>query len=227
MDKHLYLTCPLLFKPGTGKTLTAEAIAESLHRPLYSISMGTLGTTADELERRLCEILSLSARWDALVLLDEADSVLEERSSSASIERNAMVSVMLRLIEYHHGILFLTTNRIESIDPAFRTRITLALRYESLDVEGRAQVWKNLLTKSNQSLDSIDLKALSKTELNGREVKNALRLAMALAAEEGGCLTQDLLFQTTTIVYGNKGAMEINSKEEKAEASGCFSSWWR
>ncbi|KAL3774378.1 hypothetical protein ACHAW5_009075 [Stephanodiscus triporus] len=212
--------------PGTGKTLTAEAIAESLHRPLYSISMGTLGTTADELERRLCEILRLSARWDALVLLDEADSVLAERSSNSPIERNAMVSVMLRLVEYHCGILFLTSNRIESIDPAFQTRITLALRYESLDLEGRAQVWKNLLIKSNQDLDSLDVKALAKTELNGREVKNALRLAMALAAEESGCLSQDLLLETSSIVYGHKGAMEIGLNEEKAN-SGCFSSWWR
>lgn len=213
--------------PGCGKTLTAEAIAESLHRPLYSISMGTLGTTADELERRLCEILRLSARWDALVLLDEADSVLAERSSNSTVERNAMVSVMLRLVEYHHGILFLTSNRIESIDPAFRTRITLSLRYESLDWEGRARVWKNLLMKSNQGLDSLDVKALAKTELNGREVKNALRLAMALAAEEGACLSQDLLLETASIVYGHNGAMETGLEEEKAKSNGCFSSWWR
>lgn len=189
--------------------------------------MGTLGTTADELERRLCEILRLSARWDALVLLDEADSVLAERSSNSTVERNAMVSVMLRLVEYHHGILFLTSNRIESIDPAFRTRITLSLRYESLDWEGRARVWKNLLMKSNQGLDSLDVKALAKTELNGREVKNALRLAMALAAEEGACLSQDLLLEMASIVYGHNGAMETGLEEEKAKSNGCFSSWWR
>lgn len=84
--------------------------------------MGTLGTTADELERRLSEILHVSQRWDALVLLDEADSFLEARSSHSPLERNAMVSVMLRLVEYHRGILFLTSNRIDSIDPAFQTR---------------------------------------------------------------------------------------------------------
>ncbi len=187
--------------------------------------MGILGTTADELERRLCEILRLSARLDALVLLDEADSVLAERSSNSTVERNAMVSVMLRLVEYHRGILFLTSNKIESIDPAFRTRITLALRYDSLDLEGRTQVWKNLLTKSNQGLDSLDVKALATTELNGREVKNALHLAMALAAEEGGCLSQDLLLEMASSVYGHKGVMEKGLKEEKAKSNGCFSSW--
>jgi len=198
-------TCFLLHgEPGTGKTLTAEAIAEYLKVPLYSISMGTLGTTADELERRLSEILQLSARWNALVLLDEADSFLEARSSSSPLERNAMVSVMLRLVEYHRGILFLTSNRIDSLDPAFQTRITLALRYEPLDSKGRMQVWENLLLKSGKSLDSLDLKALAGPVLNGREIKNALRLAMALAADEGGVLSQDLLLETAAVVGGPK-----------------------
>ena len=39
--------------PGVGKTLTAESVAELLHKPLYSLSLGTLGTTASELEERL------------------------------------------------------------------------------------------------------------------------------------------------------------------------------
>ena len=92
-----------------GKTLTAEAVAELLHKPLYSLSLGTLGTTAGELERKLGEVMNLSARWDALILLDEADSFLETRSSTSSLERNAMVSVMLKLVEYFSGILFLTS----------------------------------------------------------------------------------------------------------------------
>ena len=64
-----------------------------------------------------------------------------------------MVSVMLRLSEYHQGILFLTSNRIDSIDPAFQTRITLALRYEPLDMEGRSKVWENFLLTASLSED--------------------------------------------------------------------------
>lgn len=211
--------------PGVGKTLTAEAIAESLHRPLYSVSMGTMGTTEDELERRLSEILDLSAKWDALVLLDEAYSYLEARSSSSPLERNAMVAVMLRLVEYHRGILFLTSNRIDSLDPAFQTRITLALRYDALDVEGRTQVWRNLLLKSGESLDNIDAKALAETALNGREVKNALRLAMALAADEDGVLSQELLLETVEVVNGHKQSMKFDW-DENVKSRGWFSSWW-
>jgi SpoVK/Ycf46/Vps4 family AAA+-type ATPase len=189
--------------PGVGKTLTAEAVAEVLKRPLFSVSMGTLGTTADDLEKRLGEILKLSAKWDAIILLDEADSFLETRSSTSSLERNAMVSVMLKLVEYFSGILFLTSNRFDSLDPAFQTRITLALAYENLDAPGREKVWSNLLSKSDMFVGGpvmIDTKELAQFPLNGREIKNALRLALALATEENRSLTQEILMDTVAMI---------------------------
>lgn len=199
--------------PGVGKTLTAEAVAEVLQRPLYSLSMGTLGTTADDLERRLSEILKLSAKWNAIILLDEADSFLEKRSSTSSLERNAMVCVMLQLVEYFSGILFLTSNRMDSLDPAFQTRITLSLPYHDLTAEGRQKIWDNLLFKSGVSdpgsrersgdvvlPPQIDTSELAQFPLNGREIKNAMRLALALAAEEDCALTQTLLMETAAMV---------------------------
>ena len=213
--------------PGVGKTLTAEAVAELLHKPLYSLSLGTLGTTASELEQRLGQIMTMSAKWDALILLDEADSFLETRSSNASLERNAMVSVMLKLVEYFSGIMFLTSNRVDSLDPAFQTRITLALRYEQLDKDGRTQVWKSLLVKSGFEDDlvtgAIDPIHLSNAALNGREIKNALRLAMAMAAEMEKPLSQKILLETVDIVSDYKksmasptiyGMVEDDSEEE-------------
>ncbi len=59
--------------PGVGKTLTAESVAELLHRPLYSVSVGELGTDTNELEKKLTEILEVSSSWNAVILLDEAD----------------------------------------------------------------------------------------------------------------------------------------------------------
>ncbi len=59
--------------PGVGKTLTAEAIAEYLHYPLYSVSVGELGVTAEHLESKLNDILELAGTWNAVVLIDEAD----------------------------------------------------------------------------------------------------------------------------------------------------------
>ena len=84
--------------PGVGKTLTAEAIAELLHKPLYVVSMGELGTTPEALEERLQDVLDLCGPWHALVLIDEAEMLLERRTKS-EVVRNAMVCVMLRLLE--------------------------------------------------------------------------------------------------------------------------------
>mmetsp|Transcript_30278 Transcript_30278/g.73700 ORF Transcript_30278/g.73700 Transcript_30278/m.73700 type:complete len:1058 (-) Transcript_30278:143-3316(-) len=214
-------------KPGCGKTLTAEATAEVLRRPLYALSMGTMGTTADELERRLSEILSLSAKWDAIILLDEADSFLETRSSSSSLEKNAMVSVMLKLVEYFSGILFLTSNRIDSIDPAFKTRITLSLKYEQLDVSGREMIWNNLLLSSGVDAmsNSINTGILASSfVLNGREIKNALRLALALAAEEGlNAPSHSILMETAAMV----GPYQDDNSENSKKDIGCFFPWWK
>eukprot|EP01117_Protostelium_nocturnum_P004815 TRINITY_DN1745_c2_g1_i1.p1 TRINITY_DN1745_c2_g1~~TRINITY_DN1745_c2_g1_i1.p1 ORF type:complete len:518 (+),score=167.48 TRINITY_DN1745_c2_g1_i1:163-1716(+) len=74
--------------PGVGKTLTAEAIAERLHDPLYSVTMGELGTNTTDLEAKLQEILEVASIWNAVILIDEADIFLEQRSDR-DIIRNA------------------------------------------------------------------------------------------------------------------------------------------
>lgn len=82
---------------GVGKTLTAESVAEEMRRPLYSMSAGELGYEASSVEENLEKVLEISAKWDAVLLLDECE-VLEQRSVS-DIERNKLVSVFLRLLE--------------------------------------------------------------------------------------------------------------------------------
>ncbi|KAJ5905492.1 uncharacterized protein N7473_002408 [Penicillium subrubescens] len=186
--------------PGVGKTLTAEAIAEVLYRPLYYVTMGELGVTPEDLERRLSDVLELCAEWDALAVLDEADVFLETRSTCDLI-RNAMVCVMLRILEYHPGILFLTTNRVRTLDPAFESRITVALRYEELDRDARMQIWKSQVERLPTQLSAdIDYHRLAEQPLNGRHIKNAARLALSLATEKKSPLTESLLLTTVDVI---------------------------
>merc|ERR1712232_852592 len=103
------------------------------------MSAGEMGTTPDALESTFSEALRLCARWDCLCLIDEADIFLEQRSGN-DVLRNALVCVMLRLLEYHPGVLFLTTNRAQGIDPAVQSRLTLALRYDPLGEGARRKV---------------------------------------------------------------------------------------
>lgn len=176
--------------PGQGKTLTAEAIAEELKRPLYSISVGELGTSPDSLEDTLREILDVATVWNSVLLLDEADIFLEERDEK-DIVRNAMVGVFLRLLEYHQGVLFLTTNRVKNIDQAFYSRISIGLRFGEATLDKRKSIWTNLTTSAG--VMGLDLDALAKHELNGRQIKNVIKLAMKLARAKGAAVDNALI----------------------------------
>lgn len=170
--------------PGTGKTLTAEAVSEFLHTPLYSVSMGELGVTTQALESNLQQILEVSAIWGASILLDEADIFLEKRNNR-DIVRNAMVGIFLRLLEYHQGVLFLTTNRLKSFDPAFQSRVSIAIKYKRLDFESRKTIWSNFLVSAGVHAEPADLEKLAQFKLNGRQIRNTLRLSAVVASEEG------------------------------------------
>ena len=85
--------------PGVGKTLTAEVVAELSRRPLYVVSAGELGTTADTADDQLGVILDITKRWNCVLLIDEADVFLYRRAEG-QLDRNALVSVFLRRLEY-------------------------------------------------------------------------------------------------------------------------------
>ena len=128
--------------PGTGKTLTAESVAELAEMPLYNVTCGDIGTSADAVEKYLQTVLVLGKTWNCVLLLDEADVFLEQRSLS-DLERNSLVSVFLRTLEYYDGILILTSNRVGTFDEAFKSRIQVALHYTNLDRVARKKIWKN------------------------------------------------------------------------------------
>jgi hypothetical protein len=175
---------------GCGKTLSAEAVAETLHRPLYSVSVGELGTTPEAMEDKLRSILDLAYQWNAVLLLDEADIFMEARDTT-NVQRNAMVSIFLRQLEYYSGVMFLTTNRVSTFDPAFFSRISLAINYPRLDWADRQSVWHNVLDGAGVDTTELDLSALAKYEVNGRNIKTAVRIAQTMAAGNARTVRQD------------------------------------
>jgi SpoVK/Ycf46/Vps4 family AAA+-type ATPase len=174
-------------EPGCGKTFTAEATAESLGRPLHSVSVGELGTNADDLDLRLRMILEIASRWNAVLLLDECDIFLEARSTH-DVQRNAMVGVFLRLLEYYPGILFLTTNRSDQLDPAVYSRVSLPIHYPRLNEVSLRQIWMNHLQLNEVPHEPADLDRLANEaalqQINGRQIKNCVRQACAIADYE-------------------------------------------
>jgi SpoVK/Ycf46/Vps4 family AAA+-type ATPase len=164
--------------PGTGKTLTAEAASEKAQKPLMMLSAAELGFKAVAVELNLRNILEICKLWNAVLLIDEAEVILEERAPG-DIQRNGMVSVLLRLLEYHQQVIFLTTNHITRIDPAVRSRIGAAIEYPDLNIDAREQIWTRFLemggveisedhTDGKNAIRKDELHKLATHKLNGR-----------------------------------------------------------
>ncbi|KAJ7082566.1 P-loop containing nucleoside triphosphate hydrolase protein [Mycena epipterygia] len=170
-----------LFRSAWSKTFSAEATSEHVKRPLYVIGGGDLGTRAADLDMALERVFDVATCWKAIVLIDEADVFLERRSLH-DLERNAMVAVFLRHVEYYRGILFLTTNRVQAFDEAFLSRIHVALHFAELSEASRAQVWRAFIGRAGvQGVDDAQIAQLARRDVNGRQIKNAVRTAHSLA----------------------------------------------
>lgn len=156
----------LLFSgpPGVGKTATAESIAELLHVPLCAISVGNLGTTAESVESGLSTILELASKWNAVLLLDEADIFLEQRTKH-DLHRNGVVAVFLRLLEYYQGVMCLTTNRGEEIDEAFHSRIHISLPFPALTEANREQIWRRFAGLTERRAQEARRESITNTKV--------------------------------------------------------------
>ncbi|KAK2000769.1 hypothetical protein LX36DRAFT_738928 [Colletotrichum falcatum] len=206
-DKGKGLIILLHGVPGVGKTSTAETVAQYYNKPLLPITCGDLGMTPAEVENNLQSSFQMAQAWDCVLLLDEADVFLAERSND-NIERNALVSVFLRVMEYYEGILFLTTNKVGSFDEAFKSRMSMALYYPPLSQEQTRRIWEmqmdrtEALSEEAAPGDESQYVRFSRDEIaalaatlwgmqttrddcrpvwNGRQIRNAFQTAVALA----------------------------------------------
>ncbi|KAI0509213.1 P-loop containing nucleoside triphosphate hydrolase protein [Xylaria bambusicola] len=178
--------------PGSGKTLSAESSAEMTHKALISASMASLDTERMSFifERNLRRLLQYATLWKAIVLLDEADVFLEMREEKAgNADRNALVAIFLKELEYFSGIIFLTTNRVETFDWAMKSRIHLALGFSPPGTSIRQQMWTQALRTvpaDELGIDDIAYAAqvLAERNLNGREIYNTLNTARTIATFE-------------------------------------------
>jgi AAA+ superfamily predicted ATPase len=89
-------------------------------------------------------------------------------------------------VEYFNGILFMTTNRLETMDVALQSRIHMAIEYQSLSVATRRKIWTNTINRIGDEEAREDLTAklsyLKRLNLNGREIQNVMKVALSLAS---------------------------------------------
>lgn len=194
--------------PGTGKTFTAESIAEKLECPLWSMSVAELGMFTEDLEKKLVQIFEVAACWRAILLLDEADVYLERRKDStfSSLTQSAMTGVFLRILEYYSGVLFLTTNRMESVDDAISSRVSIFLEYKEFDTDHRLKVWKTFLKRANiaHSCSETFWSEVAGLKFNGREIRNVVHNAQILAKSKQETVTEDHILSALKIMGSSR-----------------------
>ncbi|KAE9403437.1 hypothetical protein BT96DRAFT_1016993 [Gymnopus androsaceus JB14] len=180
-------------RPGCGKTLTAEAIAEKTHRALYVVS--AVGSVVGV----------------ACFSLTEAEVFLQRRDFT-DLARNALVSIFLRQLEYYQGVLILTTNLLNHIDAAFESRIHFSIQYPDLDYNARRLIWNTFFVKvlgssgAAEAISSTDLDRLAGYPLNGRQIKNMVGSAQAIALDNNASLTVEHVDTVLDVVNSWNGA---------------------
>ncbi|KAF7790376.1 hypothetical protein EIP86_001331 [Pleurotus ostreatoroseus] len=206
--------------PGCGKTLTAEATAEYTRSPLYAVSAGELGTQPEEVDIRLARALELAQRWNAVLLLDEAEVFLQARTGVRDLARNALVSIFLRQLEYYQGILILTTNLITFIDPAFESRIHFCIHYPDLGMEARLEIWYMFIRRAlgeegMKTISKEDFHKLSALEMNGRQIKNAVSSAQSIALEANVPMSIEHVNKVLEVISDWNFAMKQAQRKER------------
>ncbi|QIB76124.1 ATP-binding protein [Halogeometricum borinquense] len=174
-------------KPGTGKTMAAEALANEVGMHIYKIDLSSVVSKyIGETEENLEQIFQAAEQSNAILLFDEADSVFGDRAEvSDATDRyaNAEVNYLLQRIETYDGVILLTTNYASNIDEAFTRRINHTVRFENPQEETREAIWEAAFPDETPT-DGIDAEWLAQFDFSGGEIAS---LAKRIAVEAASC----------------------------------------
>lgn len=187
--------------PGTGKSFAAEAIAYELGKKIIRVNYAELESKfVGETPKNIKAIFNFAREKDAVLIFDEADSILGKRLSSVTQSTDHAVnlskSVMLTELDHFSGITIFTTNFGENYDTAFVRRIIGHIKFSLPDFENRRQIFELLLP------EKLPVQLLEKE----RE-----RILTASQGLSGG----DLL---NMVIYASMSAVERNGKDCQVKA---------
>ncbi len=177
--------------PGTGKTMAAHAVAAALEKPVLLVSYPEIVSKwVGDTEKNLLALFDEARRSDAVLVFDEADAMFYTRvevSSATDQSFNREVNVLLQEMERHEGVLILTTNRAEALDPAFERRIAVRAVFPMPDANARHEIWRRHLPERAPLAPDVNLEALAKEfAFSGGHIKNACMSAAVKAASRTG-----------------------------------------
>lgn len=178
--------------PGTGKSITAEAIASYLNKTLLIVNYSELESKyVGETPKNIKRVFKTAKEQDSIIVFDEADSFLGKRltnvTQSADYGVNITRSVMLLELENFDGVVVFTTNLLTNYDDAFKRRILANIEFKLPDEEGRKAIWKANISSSMpiKSDVNVDILAKSFENISGADIKDIILFAAVTTLRDG------------------------------------------
>jgi len=206
------LTALFQGSPGTGKTLVAGVVARELGLELYQVDLSkVMSKWIGETERNLSQIFDAAEDGQVVLLFDEADSLFAKRTevrSSNDRYANLEVNYLLQRLDAFEGIAILTTNIGNSIDQAFKRRLSFRLSFPFPDEETREHLWRAHLPSELPIEGALMLDVLArKYQLSGGYIRNSCLRAAFLAAQEETALHQRHLERAVALEFAELGKL--------------------
>ncbi len=189
---------------GTGKTMSAEVLAEALELDLYRIDLSSVVSKyIGETEKNLRRIFDAADAGGVILLFDEADALFGKRSEvkdSHDRYANIEVSYLLQRIESYRGLAILTTNMRSALDTAFLRRIRFIVQFPFPDAAQRAEIWRKVFPRETPTAN-LDVERLAQLSVAGGSIRNVALSAAFLAADTNEPLGMQHLLRAARSEY--------------------------
>ena len=131
-------------RPGTGKTAFAHWLADSLSKPvLVKRCSDLIGPLVGQTEQNLAAAFSLAQETGAVLVLDEVDSFLQDRSKARHSWEVTGVNEMLTQMEAFDGLFIASTNLMNDLDEAALRRFDLKVNFKALRAEQIVELFQS------------------------------------------------------------------------------------
>ncbi|HED4713220.1 TPA: ATP-binding protein [Campylobacter jejuni] len=208
---------------GTGKTMSALAMAKSMKKPVLSFDCSKiLSKWVGESEQNVRKIFDTyknivqTCKQSPILLLNEADQFLSTRvdgSSGSDKMHNQMQNIFLEQIERFSGVIIATTNFLESLDSAFSRRFDYKIEFKKPDFKDRLKIWEKFLPKKALFEKDFDINILSNYELSGAQILMVVKnTALKVAVSKDGVFKMQDFIESIQ--------KELNSSFDKSKIVG-------
>lgn len=188
MNRGFGVTALFAGDSGTGKTMSAEVIANALELALYRIDLSALVSKyIGETEKNLRKVFDAAEDGGAILFFDEADALFGKRSEvrdSHDRYANIETNYLLQRMESFRGLAILATNMKSSLDAAFTRRLRFIVSFPHPGIAERMQMWERAFP-SEALAEPLDVARLAKFNFTGAVIANAALNAAFLAARDG------------------------------------------